>query len=68
MRVLRFVSHSKSMRQLIEGLMASIPAIANVSVVIIIVFMMFAILGVNLFSGKLFYCANVDNLYFIANA
>ena len=54
MRVLRFVSHSQSMRQLIEALMASMGSIANVSVVIIIVFMMFAILGVNLFSGKLF--------------
>jgi Ion transport protein len=68
MRVLRFVSHSQSMRQLIEALMASMGSIANVSVVIIIVFMMFAILGVNLFSGKLFYCANVDNPYFISNA
>ena len=45
------------MKTLIEALMASIPSIANVGVVIIVVFLMFAILGVNLFAGKLQYCS-----------
>jgi len=41
------------MKTLIEALMASIPSIMNVGVVIVVVFLMFAILGVNLFAGKL---------------
>jgi hypothetical protein len=44
------------MKTLIEALMASLPSIANVGVVIVIVFLMFAILGVNLFAGKLQSC------------
>jgi len=45
------------MKTLIEALLASIPSIANVGVVIVVVFLMFAILGVNLFAGKLQYCS-----------
>lgn len=41
------------MKTLIEALLASMGSILNVGVVIVIVFMMFAILGVNLFAGKL---------------
>jgi hypothetical protein len=44
------------MKTLIEALLASIPSIANVGVVIVVVFLMFAILGVNMFAGKLQYC------------
>jgi hypothetical protein len=53
LRPLRFVSHSSSMKTLIDALISSLGSIFNVGVVIVIVFMMFAILGVNLFAGKL---------------
>lgn len=56
LRPLRFVSHSSSMKTLIDALVSSLGSIFNVGVVIVIVFMMFAILGVNLFAGKLQYC------------
>ena len=46
------------MKTLIEALMASMGSILNVGVVIIVVFMMFSILGVNLFAGKLQYCTH----------
>lgn len=57
LRPLRFVSHSSSMKTLIEALLASLGAMVNVGVVIIVVFMMFAILGVNLYAGKLQSCS-----------
>jgi hypothetical protein len=41
------------MKTIIEALLASLGSIFNVGVVIIVVFMMFAILGVNLYAGKL---------------
>jgi Ion transport protein len=45
------------MKTLIEALLASLSSILNVGVVIIVVFLMFAILGVNLFAGKLQSCS-----------
>jgi len=45
------------MKTLIEALMASIPAIGNVGVVIMIIFLMFAILSMNLYAGKFQYCS-----------
>jgi hypothetical protein len=41
------------MKTLIEALIASLGSIFNVGVVIVVVFLMFSILGVNLFAGKL---------------
>ena len=57
------------MKTLIEALLASMGSIANVGVVIMIVFLMFAILGVNLFAGKLQYCdgSNGELFYKINN-
>jgi hypothetical protein len=53
------------MKLVIVALFESIGAIFNVIVVVFIVWMMFAILGVNLFSGKFFYCS--VNMYQINN-
>jgi hypothetical protein len=44
------------MKTLIEALIASLGSIFNVGIVIVVVFLMFSILGVNLFAGKLQYC------------
>ena len=49
------------MKTLIEALMASIPAIGNVGVVIMIIFLMFAILAMNLYAGKFQRCSIVSN-------
>jgi hypothetical protein len=52
LRPLRFISHNISMKLVIVALFESIGGIFNVIVVVLIVWLMFAILGVNLFSGK----------------
>jgi Ion transport protein len=57
LRPLRFISHNISMKLVIVALFESIGGIFNVIVVVLIVWLMFAILGVNLFSGKFQYCS-----------
>ena len=49
------------MKTLIEALMASIPAIGNVGIVIMIIFLMFAILAMNLYAGKWQQCSIVSS-------
>lgn len=44
------------MKLLVTTLINSISGIVNVGVVVILVFLMFAILGVNLEKGKMYYC------------
>jgi Ion transport protein len=56
LRPLRFISHNKGMRTMVAALMHSLGGIFNVGIVVMIVWMMFAILAVNLFGGKLNYC------------
>eukprot|EP00347_Sterkiella_histriomuscorum_P003601 403363663 len=56
LRPLRFISHNIQMKTVVVALFESIGHIFNVMIVVMIVWLMFAILGVNLFSGKFFYC------------
>ena len=56
LRPLRFISHNKGMRMIVAALIHSLAGIFNVALVVMIVWMMFAILAVNLFGGKLNYC------------
>lgn len=44
------------MKMIIVALFESVGHIFNVIIVVMIVWLMFAILGVNLFAGKFFYC------------
>lgn len=53
LRPLRFISHNSDMKTIVIALLSSMGAIFNVGIVVIAVFLMFAILGVNLFAGKL---------------
>lgn len=53
LRPLRFISHNSSMKTVVVALFSSMGALLNVGIVVICVFLMFAILGVNLFAGKL---------------
>ncbi|CDW83739.1 cation channel family protein [Stylonychia lemnae] len=57
LRPLRFISHNSSMKTVVVALLSSMGAIFNVGIVVIAVFLMFAILGVNLFAGKLQSCS-----------
>ncbi|OMJ72778.1 hypothetical protein SteCoe_28696 [Stentor coeruleus] len=58
LRPLRFISHNFSMKIVVVALIESLAAIFNVIIVLIIVWLMFAILGVSLLGGKLYYCEN----------
>ncbi len=57
LRPLRFISHNKGMKMIVAALLDSGGAMLNVLIVIMIVWLMFAILGIQLFMGKMFYCS-----------
>ena len=59
LRPLRFISHNVSMKVVVVALFDSVIAIFNVIIVLLIVWLMFAILGVSLLGGKLYSCADV---------
>jgi hypothetical protein len=63
LRPLRFISHNKGMRTIVAALIHSLAGIFNVALVVMIVWMMFAILAVNLFGGKLNYCSVKPYVY-----
>ena len=65
LRPLRFISHNDDMRLIVTALLESVGHIINVVVVLLMVWLMFAILAVNLFGGKLYHCT-VDT-YSISN-
>jgi len=56
LRPLRFISHNIAMKTIVVALLESIGHIINVMIVVMVVWLMFAILGVSLFAGKFYYC------------
>lgn len=62
LRPLRFISHNVNMKLVVTALIESVSGILNVVIVILLVWMMFAILGINLMKGKLNYCHFNDDV------
>lgn len=58
LRPLRYISHNLSMKIVVTALLESLMAIMNVAVVLVIIWLMFAILAISLFGGKLYSCSN----------
>lgn len=56
LRPLRFLSHYKNLRIVVLALLESIGGLINVLIVILMVWVMFGILGINLLKGKMGYC------------
>ena len=56
LRPLRFITHNLAMKLIVKALIESMGGIFNVLVAVGVVFLIFAIMGVNFFSGKFFYC------------
>jgi hypothetical protein len=56
LRPLRFISKNSGLKTLVVCLLESVGHIVNVVIVVCIVWLMFAILGVSLFSGKYNFC------------
>ncbi|CAD8184566.1 unnamed protein product [Paramecium pentaurelia] len=67
LRPLRFVSHNRSMKIIVSALLQSADGILNVAIVIILVWMMFAIIGINFAKGKLYYCDMQDGIMHYVN-
>lgn len=56
LRPLRLLNHNKSMKLIVTALMESVGGISNMIIVVILIWLMFAILGLNLMKDKLSYC------------
>ena len=56
MRPLRLISKNEGLKISIRALIVSIPAIVNLAVIVILFFLIFGIIGVNLLKGKFQYC------------
>lgn len=56
LRPLKQISKTESLRLAIGSLFSAMPAIANGIVVCSLIIFIYAILGVNMFKGKFFYC------------
>ncbi|XP_073401867.1 sodium channel protein type 2 subunit alpha-like isoform X2 [Dendrobates tinctorius] len=58
LRPLRALSRFEGMRVVVNALMGAIPSIMNVLLVCLIFWLIFSIMGVNLFAGKYYHCIN----------
>ncbi|KAM4731897.1 LOW QUALITY PROTEIN: sodium channel, voltage-gated, type I-like, alpha [Anableps anableps] len=58
LRPLRALSRFEGMRVVVNALMGAIPSIFNVLLVCLIFWLVFSIMGVNLFAGKFYSCMN----------
>jgi hypothetical protein len=56
LRPLRMIAHNPELKMIINALLDSMGSIMNVLIVIAVVYLIFAIIGVNLFSGRFYYC------------
>ncbi|XP_010226082.1 PREDICTED: sodium channel protein type 4 subunit alpha [Tinamus guttatus] len=59
LRPLRALSRFEGMRVVVNALLGAIPSIMNVLLVCLIFWLIFSIMGVNLFAGKYYRCVNV---------
>ncbi|XP_006766579.1 PREDICTED: sodium channel protein type 9 subunit alpha isoform X3 [Myotis davidii] len=68
LRPLRALSRFEGMRVVVNALIGAIPSIMNVLLVCLIFWLIFSIMGVNLFAGKFYECVNTtDGLRFPAS-
>uniref|UniRef100_A0A3P8SVC0 EF-hand domain-containing protein n=1 Tax=Amphiprion percula TaxID=161767 RepID=A0A3P8SVC0_AMPPE len=58
LRTLRVPSRFQGMKVVLKVLVVTLPAMLQVLLVVLTVWLIFAILGVNLFAGKFYYCFN----------
>ena len=56
LRPLRVISHNVAMKLIVNSLFMSVGAIFNVIIVILCVWLMFAIFAINMFAGKMQFC------------
>ncbi|OCT63542.1 hypothetical protein XELAEV_18044638mg [Xenopus laevis] len=61
LRPLRALSRFEGMRVVVNALIGAIPSIMNVLLVCLIFWLIFSIMGVNLFAGKFYHCINTTS-------
>ena len=61
LRPLRAASRYEGLKAVVNALFAVLPAMVNVALVCFLFYVLFGILAVNLFKGKLFYCEDVNS-------
>jgi len=61
LRPIRMASRAEGMKVVVNALFQAIPGIFNVSFVCLLFYLIFGILGLNLFMGKYFYCEDSDS-------
>ena len=57
LRPLRMISKNEGLKISIQALLKALPSIGNVSIISLLFFLIFGIIGVNYFKGQFFYCA-----------
>ena len=57
LRPLRFLTHNVGLKLIVNALIGSISGISNVMLVVAVVYLIFAILFINFYAGKFFYCS-----------
>ena len=62
-RPLRVISHNPQLKMIVAALFESVGSIVNVSFIVLIVWLMFAIYGMNTFMGLFFYCTEEPYKY-----
>jgi len=56
LRPLRMISRSDGMKMVVNAILHAMPSVINVVFILILFFFIFAVVGLNLFSGKFYYC------------
>ena len=57
LRPLRVITHNVALRMIVVALLDSVANIFNVLLIVLVVWLMFGIMGVNFFGGKFSYCS-----------
>ena len=70
-RPLRVISHNPQLKMIVAALFESVGSIINVSFIVMIIWLMFAIYGMNTYMGMFFYCTEdmyVNNTKWVCEA
>lgn len=63
LRSLRIISHNHNIKLIVVALIQSLGPLINVFGFVCLIFLIFAIMGMNLLQGKMGYCSSLDNYY-----
>ena len=62
-RPLRVISHNPQLKMIVAALAKSVAPISNVAIIVMIIWLMFAIYGMNTYMGSFFYCSEMPYKY-----